>query len=357
MQPTDIRIDAEFRNFCRVLTPEELSQLRANILEDGRIRDAVTVWNSPDGPVMVDGHNRLSLWLEELREQGVPAPEIELREFASRLDVLRWMDAQQSGRRNETPADIAYRRGVLYEAEKQAKSGAPKGNQNAAAGDEKQLGHNDPIEPEGRTSQQLASHETVSEKTVRRDAEFKNALDRIAQVCGDAARDDIRSGTLKVPKKRVIEIAGLSPVKMKRVLESLRAGKSAPQSNGKPSRQATLVDALKRPVPDDLVGVFEQRKTFDAIRRELSALRKQVTELADSDAGQRINLSGLTTDLGNALRHLRFAAPYTVCTYCDGEGPKSCEACKGTKWITEDVYQQAPEGMKNHGDTENTETK
>ena len=281
MQPTDIIIDPEFKIFCRALTAEERAQLRANILEDGQIRDALTVWPTEAGPVMVDGHNRLELWLAEGRQAGIPEPTIEQREFASRLDVLRWMDAQQSGRRNETEADIAYRRGKLYEAEKKASGGQPE-NENAAS--EKRSGHNDHFVSD-KTSETVGRSSGVSERTVRRDAEYAGALDRIAHVVGEAVRADIRSGNLVVPKKRVIDIAALSPVRMREAIDELRSGKSPPTQNGTPPKKSTLVDGLKQPVPDGLVPVFEHRATFGRLCREMNAILKQAVELHETAAG------------------------------------------------------------------------
>jgi hypothetical protein len=69
-------------------------------------------------------------------------------------------------RRNLSVEQKAYLRGKRYQAEKKSE-GRP----------EKQLGKNCPVD---RTSERIAKQLGVSEKTVRNDAEFAEAVDTIA---------------------------------------------------------------------------------------------------------------------------------------------------------------------------------
>ena len=51
----------------------------------------------------------------------------------------------------------------------------------------------------GKTAESVATESGVSERTVRRDAEYTEAVERIRKVNGKAA-SDLLSGSLKVPK-------------------------------------------------------------------------------------------------------------------------------------------------------------
>lgn len=104
--------------------------------------------------------------------QGCNLPfEIHEMQFESREHALNWMIANQLGRRNLNPNQIAYLRGKRYENEKKMQ-GAPIGNRNA----EKQSGNIYHFE-KPKTSEDLASEYGVSEKTIRNNAIFAKAVD------------------------------------------------------------------------------------------------------------------------------------------------------------------------------------
>ena len=52
-----LKIDPEFQGKIPPLTFEELNQLEANILRDGRIINPIIVWQG----LIVDGHNRYTI--------------------------------------------------------------------------------------------------------------------------------------------------------------------------------------------------------------------------------------------------------------------------------------------------------
>ena len=54
-----LKVDPEFQGKIPPLTFEELNQLEANILRDGRIINPIIVWEG----LIVDGHNRFILSL------------------------------------------------------------------------------------------------------------------------------------------------------------------------------------------------------------------------------------------------------------------------------------------------------
>lgn len=112
-----------------------------------------------------------------------------------------------------------------------------------------------------------------------------------------------------------------------------------------PAKTERLKDSKGGVVPDVLVPVFQRCVEFKSICRDLSDIRKQVKELAETDAGGRITFNAVKADIDNAMRHVKFAAPYAICPYCKATKAK-CDACKATGWVSESIYNQAPPEVK-----------
>jgi len=123
-QDADIHVDAEFSALIPPLTPEELVQLEANITADG-CREPLVVWKEQG--VLLDGHNRLRLCRKHGLEYAVRKVSLPDKP-AARLWIIR----NQLGRRNLTPDQASYLRGLEYEASKQPHGGQKRGSaQNA----------------------------------------------------------------------------------------------------------------------------------------------------------------------------------------------------------------------------------
>ncbi|MBF0516714.1 MAG: hypothetical protein HQK97_06290 [Nitrospirae bacterium] len=56
-----INIDAEFKKLIPPLAEGEYRELEKNLIQDGRCRDSLVVWESPYGNILLDGHNRRDL--------------------------------------------------------------------------------------------------------------------------------------------------------------------------------------------------------------------------------------------------------------------------------------------------------
>ena len=105
-----LKIDPEFQGKIPPLTFEELNQLEANILRDGRIINPIIVWEG----LIVDGHNRYTI---AKKHPEIPFT-VHEKEFASRYEAIIWICKNQLGRRNLTPEQKKYLIGKQYEAEK-----------------------------------------------------------------------------------------------------------------------------------------------------------------------------------------------------------------------------------------------
>lgn len=189
----DFIINKDFQKLVPPLSSDEMSQLEASILDEG-IRDAIIVWAGTG--TVVDGHNRLAI----ARKHGLALDYIEY-EFADKHDAKRWIIRNQLGRRNLSPLAIADLRGRLYNEQKLTKAEA-----GALGGSNDQNDHC--LE---HTDERLASEFGVSAPTIRRDAKFAEAMDKIEQAVGEDARDEILSRDANVSKKAVMDLAELEP--------------------------------------------------------------------------------------------------------------------------------------------------
>lgn len=186
-----IEIDPEFQGLIPPLRPDELAELRASIETEG-CRDALVVWDAPDGRViLIDGHNRFSI----CRELGLRFDMREMR-FESRGDVIEWMLRNQLGRRNLTDEQRAYLRGKQYQIQKQRHGG-----KREASGKNSHL----------KTSEMVAAEHSVSEATIRKDATFAQGLDRIG-AANPELKQQVLSGQAKVRKKDVQQLAALPEI-------------------------------------------------------------------------------------------------------------------------------------------------
>lgn len=78
-----LKIDPEFQGKIPPLTFEELNQLEANILRDGRIINPIIVWQG----LIVDGHNRYTI---AKKHPEIPFT-VHEKEFASRYEAIIWI--------------------------------------------------------------------------------------------------------------------------------------------------------------------------------------------------------------------------------------------------------------------------
>ena len=87
MNLSALKIDPEFQGKIPPLTFEELNQLEANILRDGRIINPIIVWEG----LIVDGHNRFII---AKKHPEIPFT-VHETEFANRYEAHH-LDLQES---------------------------------------------------------------------------------------------------------------------------------------------------------------------------------------------------------------------------------------------------------------------
>jgi len=225
------KIDPEFQDLLRTLTTEEYSLLEKSILFEG-IRDPLVVWRG----LLVDGHNRFGI----AEKHNLEYKTVNL-DLPDRISVKIWMYRNQQARRNNTPQYLSYCRGKQYELEK-LQQGGNRGNQYLAKDQNDLL----PLP----TAQRIAKETGVSAPTVKRDAEYAKAVDKIKEVAGKKARDAILSAEVRMTKKEVKETAKLAesdPALVVAVATGEKTIKAAKREIRKEKPRPTPTPATKSP--------------------------------------------------------------------------------------------------------------
>ena len=154
-----IIVDQEFQSLIPPLTDEERAGLEENLLRDGCL-DPLVVWS--ERGILLDGHNRKEIcdrYGIEYRTREVRLPD--------RAAAADWIDAHQLGRRNLTPEQMSLLRGRRYNRLKKGHGGDRKSESS---------GQNVHLD---KTAETIARQHGVTERTVRRDGQFAEAIDKL----------------------------------------------------------------------------------------------------------------------------------------------------------------------------------
>jgi len=172
----------ELRDFIIPLSDEELFLVENNILKEG-CRDPLTIWENKGKLVIVDGHHRYKI----CQKHGLQF-KIKKLHFDNIDDVRSWMVDNQMGRRNLTPDQISYYRGLKYISLKKKKGGYD---------NVKLKGQS-----ESTTSEFRAYQFNVSESTIKRDYKFAEGLNIIGH-SNPKLKTKILTGESKVNKSDI----------------------------------------------------------------------------------------------------------------------------------------------------------
>jgi hypothetical protein len=193
-------IDEEFRAHCPPLTETERQMLRQDIERTGLLSPLI-VWNHEGGKtILVDGHNRYEILHELGRLDEIQTTELI---FDTRENALDWIINNQLGRRNLSPEAAALLRGKLYTAQRipvkdRLFQAGVSGNPTGKA--KEQVGQSEP--PASRdTASILAMKTGVSRETIKRDAKFAVAVEKLG------ITKEVMAGTEKRSRKEIIQAA------------------------------------------------------------------------------------------------------------------------------------------------------
>jgi ParB-like chromosome segregation protein Spo0J len=204
-----ITILPELRDLIPPLKDEELKALEENILKNG-CRDSLLVWEREGGEyILIDGHNRFAI----CQKHHLDFP-IKLVSFNTMEEAKHYMIDNQLSRRNLSPEQASYLRGMRYQVEKLDKGKYER---------QEHKGQNVPydvvdenLNPQSvadkeTTAERLAKEYNVSEKTIKRDAQFAEGLEKIGKV-NQGLKKDILSGKVKVNKSDIQQLAKVEEI-------------------------------------------------------------------------------------------------------------------------------------------------
>ena len=229
-----LKIDPEFQGKIPPLTFEELNQLEANILRDGRIINPIIVWQG----LIVDGHNRYTI---AKKHPEIPFT-VHEKEFANRYEAIIWICKNQLGRRNLTPEQKKYLIGKQYEAEKCANGGDRK---SPVAKSGSQIGN---LIGNPKTCKRIATENGVSKNTVIRAEEFAKGVDA-AEEAVPGTRQKVLSGEVKPTAAEIASVARAPPEERPALVAEICKSKEQKPSKP-PAQKLKAPPAVAAPLPD-----------------------------------------------------------------------------------------------------------
>ena len=261
----EIIIDKHFQFLLPVLDEKTFSDLEADILENG-IRDPLVLW----GDILIDGYNRYNI----AKKHDLTFNTVSM-EFNSRDDVVIWIIRNQIARRNLTPYQLRYFRGLHFHAERRIFQNTDGINQYSE--DFRQNGGN----PQTlATSRKLAEKYNVSSRTIERDSRLADALIAIGEVSPEA-KQSILLGETKITRKELDEILSGTESMAAEIAESIDNGTFSERKSDLVSDNSKSLDsAFSR-----ISGLIERElkglaKAYTASEVKI-ALRSHIATLED----------------------------------------------------------------------------
>ncbi|MFY7888724.1 MAG: hypothetical protein ACOVOW_07440 [Spirosomataceae bacterium] len=189
----------ELRDLIRPLSPEQFGQLEQNLLAHG-CQDALILWETSTTElqqddldtivyVLVDGHNRFAICQKNKIEF-----KINLKIFESLEKVKEFMIDLQLGRRNITPEEESYLRGLKYNTQKTTRGSI--------------LQVQDEQEKPVNVAEKLAEEFNVSVRTIKNDGKFAQGLTKLSK----ELQEQVLSGNKAISKKQIQLLADRSDI-------------------------------------------------------------------------------------------------------------------------------------------------
>lgn len=258
-----IKIDAEFQNKIPPLTDEEFQNLEELILEEGRVKNPIIVWNG----VIVDGHHRWKI----IQKHPEIQYEIEEKQFADKWEAFDWMYKNQLGRRNLTEEQKRYLVGKLYEARKHTHGGDRKSQDAVGSTAESRPLKNS---TDG-VSAIIAKEQGVGKTQVKDSYQFAKGIDAIRETNSELA-DSILTGEKKIAKKVVQEIGRADHIEQEQMIERIKNGELNrainPEFLKSPERKCDRVSGKEiREIINSMSDDSDMEYTIDHLMEQISA--------------------------------------------------------------------------------------
>ena len=273
-----LKVDPEFQGKIPPLTFEELNQLEANILRDGRIINPIIVWEG----LIVDGHNRFII---AKKHPEIPFT-VHETEFANRYEAIIWICKNQLGRRNLTPEQKKYLIGKQYEAEKLMIPNKKGTNRYTSLVG----GQNDHQLKNEKTRERIARETNTTDSFVRRAEHFAKGVD-VADEAVPGTRQKVLSGEVKPTAAEIASVARAPPEERPALVAEI----CKPKDQKKAAAVETTSSPAAKPLSDSSTSEEEctdeelvhtpapQEQTFpQRVNEPLKIDRQQILKIANS---------------------------------------------------------------------------
>lgn len=237
----NVHIDINLHTFLSSLTEQEELQLEDNIQKQGCINPLLVWRRDMNHWTIIDGHHRFLI----CKKHGIPFKVCE-GDFENEAQVKAFMIENQLGRRNLTPSQLQYFRGIKYNTIVSLSS------------QKKKQVYND-IEKRERTCDYLAKKFSISRSTILRDAEFATGLDLIGRV-NLGLKENILKGNQKIARKDVQTLAQIQDLR--------KLGKPKSVDDIK-----TKLDSIRKQERGEIIEIqrrLERQEDFAAINASLN---------------------------------------------------------------------------------------
>lgn len=212
---SNITIIPELESLIPPLNSDESEQLEANIIKNG-CREALLIWtttqsiinplteNSAPCFVLIDGHNRFRIC-----QKNQVDFQIHLVSYKNMEEVREFMIDNQIGRRNLTPEQASYLRGIKYLNLKQNKGQYDRIEHNAQnehyaeTASENHNAQNEHYDKKKKTAEILGEKFNVGQATIRRDAEFAQGLEMLEP----SLKTAVLAGQTNLTKNKLQQLA------------------------------------------------------------------------------------------------------------------------------------------------------
>jgi len=273
----EVILDSEFQMLLPPLEESVFMQIEQSMIEHG-IRDPLVLWNG----ILIDGYNRYKI----SQTHNLPFNTVSM-EFPSRDEVTIWIIKNQNERRNLTPMQHRFYRGLHYHTEKRIISNAQGRNQHNVVGAQNE--HQPPEdEVHEKTATRLARHYNISSATIRRDAQLATAILAIGEISPDI-KMDILTGRLHVSNVQLHELASGTEDDIKTLIKQIEDGtfvSRQPRSTldtdpDSDSHEMQPWEQKFTKMTDDFRHVLRTHAKKDDTKSVKSALRDYISMLED----------------------------------------------------------------------------
>ena len=325
-------IDPQIQSLLPPLTEQEYADLTQSILDEGRFHTPIFVWG--EYHTIIDGHHRWKIWESLPADTHVKPPKLEHldQKLLELSDVRAWIARNQGGRRNMTEQQLSLLRGRLYNqikadaADNLVPAAKHKNAENPENLSKGQIGPSRELtdsQASDTAAQSVASLTKSKPRTVKRDAVFAKAVDRIGEL-NSKAKADIEVGNLKLPKGAAPFVRDATRQQVAQVLSNLRNDRAWDFGLSDDEEEKELADE----VPKKLQSVFETGEQAKRVIRKVAAtiddfLALEIPSLATSA------VQACWRDLRQAMLD---GIPYKTCPLCKGKG---CTRCGSRGYVTE----------------------